>query len=147
MRRNYAHLFFSVCVALALFAIPGFPQSQTTGTITGRAQDSSGALIPGVEITITSPAMIGGARTAVTDETGTYRFTLLPAGTYRVSFALAGFKTLNVDGNNVEPNKTITVNGTMQVASTSEEVTVTSQVPAIDLEAATVAVNFDVHKL
>src|SRR5215470_16306277 len=147
MRRSYAHWIFSVCVALVLFALPAFPQSQTTGTITGRAQDSSGALIPGVEVTITSPAMIGGARNVVTDETGTYRFTLLPAGAYRVSFALSGFKTLNIDGNTVEPNKTITVNGTMEVASTSEEVTVTSQTPAIDLEAATVAVNFDVHKL
>src|SRR5215475_1406766 len=108
MRRNCAQLCLSVFIALALFAIPAFPQSETTGTITGRAQDSSGALVPGVEVTITSPAMIGGARMAVTDETGTYRFTLLPAGAYRVSFALSGFKTLNIDGNTVEPNKTIT---------------------------------------
>src|ERR1051326_7407274 len=143
MRRNYAHLFFSVCVALALFAIPGFPQSQTTGTITGRAQDSTGALIPGVEVWFSSPAMIGGARTAVTDETGTYRFTLLPAGTYRVSFALTGFKTLNVDGVVVTPQATMTITGNLQAASTAEEVTVTSQAPAIDLEQATVAVNFD----
>ncbi len=91
--------------------------------------------------------MIGGTRTAVTDETGAYRFTLLPAGAYRVSFALTGFKTMNIDGNNVEPNKTTTVNGTMEVASTFEEVTVTSQTPTIDVEQATVNVNFDVHKL
>src|SRR5215469_14456577 len=147
MRRSYAHLLFSVCVALVLFALPAFPQSQTTGTITGRAQDSSGALIPGVEVTITSPAMIGGARTAVTDETGSYRFTLLPAGTYRVTFALSGFKTLNIDGVNVTPAATTTQNGLMEVASNSEEITVTSQAPAIDLEAATVGVNWDIHKL
>ena len=48
--------------------------------------------------------MIGGARTAVTDETGRYRFTLLPTGTYRVSFSLVGFKTLNIDGVVVSPN-------------------------------------------
>src|SRR5215831_7382277 len=147
MRRSYAHLLFSVCVALVLFALPAFPQSETTGTITGRAQDSSGALIPGVEVTITSPAMIGGARAAVTDETGTYRFTLLPAGAYRVTFALSGFKTLNVDGVNVTPAATTTQNGLMQVASTTEEITVTSQAAAIDLEAATVGVNWDIHKL
>src|SRR5215475_4169959 len=147
MRRSSTHLLFSVCVALVLFALPAFPQSQTTGTITGRAQDSSGALIPGVEVTIASPAMIGGARTAVTDETGGYRFTLLPAGTYSVKFALSGFKTINITDVVVTPNATMTINGAMEVASTAEEITVTSQAPVIDLEAATVGVNWDIHKL
>jgi len=147
MRSSPVRLFGGLCFFLALFVIPAFPQSATTGNITGRAQDSSGALIPGVEVTITSPAMIGGARSAVTDETGSYRFTLLPAGTYRVSFALSGFKTLNIDGVAVTPQQTMTINAAMEVATTSEEVTVTSQAPAIDLEAATVGVNWDIHKL
>src|SRR5262245_51883699 len=110
MKRNHIQSFLVVCLAIALFAIPAFPQSQTTGNITGRAMDSSGALIPGVEVSVTSPSMIGGARSAITDETGTYRFTLLPSGTYRVSFGLSGFKTLNVDGVNVTPNSTMTIN-------------------------------------
>src|SRR5437867_11705096 len=143
MKRNHIRLFVVVCVALVLGSIPAFPQSQTTGNITGRALDASGALIPGVEVSVSSPAMIGGARSAITDETGTYRFTLLAAGTYRVSFALTGFKTLNIDGVVVTPQQTMTINGNLQVASTAEEVTVTSQAPAIDLEQATVAVNFD----
>src|SRR5215471_18795113 len=147
MRRNYARLFLSVCVVLVLFAIPAFPQSAVTGNIAGRAQDSSGALIPGVEVSITSPSMIGGARTEVTDETGGYRFTLLPAGTYSVKFALSGFKTKTLTDVNVTPNATMTINGAMEVAATAEEVTVTSQAPAIDLEAATVGVNWDIHKL
>src|SRR6266700_2546903 len=96
MRRH--DLIVTVCLALVLMAVPAFPQSATTGNIAGRAQDSSGALIPGVDVSVTSPAMIGGARSAVTDESGTYRFTLLPPGTYRVSFALPGFKTLNIEG-------------------------------------------------
>src|SRR5215471_402775 len=147
MRRNYARLFLSVCVVLVLFAIPAFPQSAVTGNIAGRAQDSSGALIPGVEVSITSPSMIGGARTEVTDETGSYRFTLLPAGVYSVKFALAGFKTKTLTDVNVTPNATMTINGAMEVASAAEEITVTSQAPAIDLEAATVGVNWDIHKL
>jgi hypothetical protein len=85
--------------------------------------------------------MIGGARKEVTDETGQFRFTLLPPGTYRVSFALPGFKTLNVDGNGLVAGTTITVVGKMEVASTAEEVTVSSQAPTIDLEEATVGVN------
>lgn len=147
MKRNYLRLCCALSLALTLGAIPAFPQSQATGNITGRAQDASGALIPGVEVTIASPSMIGGARSAVTDETGTYRFTLLVSGTYRVSFALSGFKTLNIDGVDVTPNATRTINGTMEVASMAEEVTVTSQAPAIDLQAATVGVNWDMNKL
>jgi hypothetical protein len=135
-------LFFTFMVFVLGLAMPAFAQTQQTGTITGRAMDGSGALIPGVEVSITSSAMIGGARSAPTDETGNYRFTLLSPGTYRVSFALPGFKTLNIEGVIVNAAATLTINGTMDVASVAEEVTVTSQAPTIDLEAATVGVNW-----
>src|SRR5215467_7617094 len=135
------------CFVLLLVAVPAFSQTATTGAITARATDASGALIPGVEVTISSPSMIGGSRTAVTDEQGSYRFTELVPGVYRVSFALAGFKTLNIDGVTVTVGTTRTINGTMDVASVAEEVTVTSETPAIDLEAATVGVNWDQQKL
>ena len=131
----------------ALFAASGFAQTQTTGAITARASDSSGALIPGVEVTISSPALITGSRGAVTDEQGIYRFTELVPGTYRVSFALAGFKTLNIDGIPVAANATRTVNGSLEVATVAEEVTVTSAAPTIDVEAATVGVNWSQQKL
>src|SRR5262245_7830502 len=85
--------------------------------------------------------MIGGSRKEVTDETGAYRFTLLPPGTYRVTFALPGFKTLNIDGTNVTMNGTQTVTGILEVSTTSEEITVNSTAPALDLESATVGVN------
>jgi len=127
---------------MMVMSTSAFSQTQT-GAITGRAMDGSGALIPGVEVSITSPAMIGGARTAPTDELGTYRFTLLPPGTYRVTFGLPGFKTLNIDGVNLQAGSTMTINGSMQVASVAEEVTVTSETPAIDLEAAAVGINFN----
>lgn len=149
MKMDRRTLVSTLAVLTLILAVnsPAFTQNQTTGAITGRVMDNSGALIPGVDVTISSPAMIGGARSVSTDERGSYRFTLLVPGTYRVSFALPGFKTLNIDGNTVETNKTITVNGTLEVASIAEEVTVTSQAPAIDLEAATVGVNWDSQKL
>src|SRR5687768_11579069 len=123
-------------------AAPAFPQT-VTGTITGRALDSSGGILPGVEVSITSPAMIGGARTAFTDEQGVYRFTQLPAGEYRVSFKLPGFKTLNIEGVRVDTGATMTINGTMQIDSLEESVTVVSDTPVIDLQATTVGVNWD----
>ena len=73
------------CLLTAATAGPTFAQS-LTGTITGRALDSSGGALPGVDVSITSPSMIGGARSAVSDAQGVYRFTQLASGEYRVSF-------------------------------------------------------------
>src|SRR6476659_10172810 len=113
-------------IALMLCSTSAFSQ-MLTSNITARAQDSTGGVIPGVEVTISSPAMIGGARKEITDETGTYRFTLLPPGVYRVTFALPGFKTLNIDDVNLTAGNTFTQVGKMEVASTAEEITVSSQ--------------------
>src|SRR6476646_9349431 len=115
-----------LCVAI-LLCTSAFAQTTTTGAIVGRALDATGAVIPGVEVTITSPQLIGGAHSVVTDETGVYRFELLRAGTYRVSFALQGFTTINIEDVGVVVNATKTQDGVMQVSATSEEVTVVSE--------------------
>src|SRR5262245_3165293 len=113
-------------------AVPAFSQS-LTGAITGRALDGSGAVLPGVDVSIASPAMIGGPRSAVTDAQGVYRFTQLPSGEYRVSFRLPGFKTLNVEAVRLDVGATMSINGTLQIDALSEEVTVISETPVIDL--------------
>ncbi|HUQ86749.1 MAG TPA: carboxypeptidase regulatory-like domain-containing protein [Vicinamibacterales bacterium] len=114
----------------------------TTGTITGRAVDSSGGILPGVAVSITSPQMIGGAREAVTDSLGTYRFTSVPPGTYQVKFQLASFRALSVEGVVVTANATMTVNAPLQVESLAESVTVVSTTPTIDLQSTQVGVNW-----
>ena len=114
----------------------------TTGTITGRALDSSGGLLPGVDVSVTSPAMIGGARQAVTDSLGTYRFGQLAPGTYAVTFQLTSFRTLTLEGVVVNAGGSVTINGPLQLESLEESVTVTSSTPTIDLQATTVGVNW-----
>jgi hypothetical protein len=118
-----------------------------TANITGRATDSSSAALPGVTVSVTSPNLIGGARTVVTDDQGVYRFTQLPGGSYIVKFELPGFTTLNVEGVSVAAGATMTINGKLEVASLQETVTVTSQAPTIDLESSKVQVNWDQGKL
>ncbi len=83
----------------------------------------------------------------MTDDQGVYRFTLLPGGTYTVTFTLTGFNTLNIEGVNVAAGQTITINGKLEVATLQETVTVTSQAPTIDLESSKVQVNWDQQKL
>lgn len=134
-------------LALLTCWAPSASSQSLTGGITGRVTDTSGGLLPGVTVTISSPAMIGPPRTAVTDEQGSYRLTLLPSGVYVVSFTLPGFNTLNIERVNLNVGSTMTINGQMVVASVEESVTVVSQAPTIDLEAASVAVNWDQQKL
>ena len=135
-------------VAMAVAGIPVMAAAQSaTSNITGRATDGSGAALPGATVSVTSPNLIGGARTTVSDEQGVYRFTQLPGGTYAVKFELAGFSTLTVEGVTVAGGSTMTINGKLELATLQESVTVTSQAPTIDLESSKVAVTWDQQKL
>ena len=85
----------TLLVAAVLFS-PALAIAQIgqTATLTGTVTDSSGAVLPGVTVTAASEAVIGGPRTAVTDENGVYRFPALPPGTYTVKVELSGFRTV-----------------------------------------------------
>lgn len=132
-----------IYACLLVLALSTFVSAQEfTGNINGRVTDSSNAVIPGVTITIKSPAM-QGERTATSDEAGAYRFTLIPNGTYTVTYGLPGFKTLVRDGVIVEVGKTTTLNIALEVATVAETVTVTGESPVVDVQNATVAVNFN----
>src|SRR5882762_3615498 len=76
------------CVAL-LWSSPAFAQ-RTTGEIFGKITDESGLALPGVTVTLRG-AGVAGAPTVVTSETGTYRFPVLPPGTYDLDYVLPGF--------------------------------------------------------
>src|SRR4026208_593017 len=67
-------------------------------TIAGSARDSSGALLPGVSVEASSPALIEKVRTAVTDDRGLFRIVSLPPGTYSITFSLPGFNQVRRDG-------------------------------------------------
>src|SRR4029450_1017026 len=66
---------------------------EQTGVLQGRAVDSSGALLPGVTVTVSGPTILGGARATTTSDQGTYRIPAIPIGLYTVSFELSGFQT------------------------------------------------------
>src|SRR3954470_138684 len=84
----------SLVAGLALaFASIASAQVQT-GSILVRAQDEQGAVMPGVSITISSPVLVSGSMTGVTDAGGVNRFPSLVPGTYPVKLELSGFSTL-----------------------------------------------------
>src|SRR3954469_10734780 len=87
-------LWWAAVAALVLFsAMPAGAQSASSSTIHGTVTDESGAALPGVSVTVSSPALQVGRETKVTEPDGTYRFGDLPVGAYKVTFELAGFKT------------------------------------------------------
>src|SRR5206468_2143195 len=131
--------FFAVLGMVGVTA-PALAQVQT-GSILTRATDEQGAIMPGVAITISSPVLVAGTMTAVTDAGGVYRFPSLTPGTYSVKLELSGFQTINRENIVVLVGQTTPVEFTMKVASLAENVTVTGASPTVDTTSANVNVN------
>src|SRR2546426_10443792 len=127
--------------ALALLLIPAavLAQRATTGTVTGKVVDSSGAVLPGVTIALQSAEVLGQF-SAVTGADGTYRVGNLPPATYDVRAELSGFQTV-IQKVIVRLNAVTDVAFTMAVGSVSETVTVIGESPIVDPERAGLSVN------
>src|SRR5438067_2675079 len=107
---------------LLLVLVPALAFAQAS--ITGVVKDASGAVLPGVTVEASSPALIEKSRTAVTDSTGQYRIVDLRAGTYSVTFTLTGFSTVKRDGIELSGSFTAAVNADMKVGALEETITV-----------------------
>ena len=121
-----------ICVLLLLLPTVAWAQA----TITGVARDTSGAVLPGVTVEATSPALIERVRSAVTDGTGQYRIVDLRPGTYTVTFTLTGFSTVKREGIELSGGFTATINGELPVGALEEAVTVTGESPIVDVKSA-----------
>jgi hypothetical protein len=139
----------AVVVGMLALAGPVFAQgggASSTGTIQGRITDAQGAVLPGVTVTATSPSM-PGVQTAVSSETGNYRFPALPPGTYALSYELSGFNPLKRDGVEIRLGFTATVNIELALATLQETVTVSGASPIIDTTATRTVQNFKLTEL
>jgi hypothetical protein len=100
--------------------------------IAGVVKDASGAIMPGVTVEASSPALIEKVRTAVSDSAGQYKIIDLSPGTYEVSFTLPGFKVFKRAGIVLEGNFTAQVNAELQVGAVEETITITAETPTVD---------------
>ena len=131
----------AILVALAMLAgVPAF--AQQTGTITGTATDEQAAVLPGVTVTVSSPALIA-PRSTTTGAGGSYSHPALPPGDYTVTFALSGFQTVVREGVRVSVARTLEVNASMGISGVEETVTVTGDAPVVDVRSATVQTNIE----
>src|SRR5262245_19437435 len=130
-RRNICFLpFFSLCMTLRVFG------QVSTGTISGTVQDSTGAVIPGVQVTLSNPGVIGGNQQTITTERGTYQFTRLVPGTYSVKAELGGFKPAALENLVVNADRTVRADLQLQVGAVTDAVTVTGESPLLDTTSA-----------
>ena len=120
--------------AMAMLVWPASLGAQSTGNITGLVSDTTGAVLPGVTVETTSPALILQTRTVATDAQGRYLIEALPAGTYRVTFTIPGFRTFVREGIQLTTGFTASVNAELAVGGVEETVTVTGASPLVDVQ-------------
>ncbi len=128
MRRFVLYLAF---LGAAVLFVPATSSAQAA--IAGVVRDSSGAVMPGVLVEASSPALIERSRSVVTDNAGQYKIIDLRPGTYEVTFTLNGFKVVRRGNIVLEGNFTPTVNAELQVGSLTEVLTVTAEAPTVDV--------------
>ena len=121
-------------LALGLVSLPCVSAAQVLGTVAGTVRDVSGAVLPGVTVEASSPALIEKVRTAVTDGAGQYRIVNLPPGTYVMTFTLTGFSTVRREGVDVSINVTSNIDAELRVGDLKETITVSGEAPVVDLQ-------------
>src|SRR6266850_1787382 len=123
-----------LCTAVlwaAVLLVPATSSAQVA--IAGVVKDGTGAVLPGVTVEASSPALIEKVRTVVTDTAGQYKIVDLSPGTYQVAFTLAGFKTVKRADIILEGTFTAQVSVELQVGQMEETLTVTGAAAVFDV--------------
>ncbi len=119
-----------ICVVVAS---AGPASAQESGAIIGAITDTSGALLPGVTVTVTGPALQVTSIVGVADAKGEYRLSPLPPGVYAVRFELSGFQTVKRENVRLTLGFTATLDQALSVGTVEESVTVTGASPIVDV--------------
>ncbi len=136
---------FFVCLAafLVILAGSGVAWSQTVqGVITGTITDPTGAVVPNATVTITN-AGTNISQTTTTGSDGSYRFSLVPPGTYTLELKAANFGGVRVSGIVVEASQTMAINRQLELAKTSQLVEVTAEAPLVQTATSDLAYQVD----
>jgi hypothetical protein len=129
-------LLAALALASALFAnaVNASAQTVPSGGIAGVVKDASGAVLPGVTVEASSPALIERVRTVVTDSEGLYKIVDLPPGVYTVTFSLTGFGSVKREGIELTSGFTATANTDLKVGAVEETISVTAASPIVDIQ-------------
>jgi Carboxypeptidase regulatory-like domain len=103
-------------------------------TIVGVVKDTSGAVLPGVTVEASSPALIEKVRSVVTDDTGQFQIVNLVPGTYSVTFTLPGFNAVTRTGVELSGSFAAKIDADLRVGAVEETITVTGESPIVDVQ-------------
>ena len=135
--REIRRLLTALLLLVAVLLVPSTTYAQDA-TIAGVVRDASNAVVPGVTVEVTSPVLIEKVRSSVTDDNGRYQITALPVGTYKVTFTLTGFSTVERANVQVTSGFTANVNASLAVGNVTETVAVVAESPTVDIQNARV---------
>lgn len=129
-------------VGILLFAAIVARAQSTSGSIFGNLTDSSGAILPSTEVTLTN-IKTEDVRQTVTNGSGLYQFVNVPPGSYRITVKKQGFKTITREPVELQVEGSVQINLMMEVGSTTQSVTVTTETPLIQAETASLGAVID----
>ena len=133
-------------IVLVLFASTPALAQVSTATILGVVQDTTGAVVPGVTVTVKN-VNTGFTRTVETDGAGRYRASQLAVGAYEVQAVLPGFRTVVMSGITLNVGREAVIDLTLEVGATTEQVTVTGEAPLVESTTSDVTANLDVNQM
>ena len=123
-----------LAAALSIILLPAGAAAQTgASTIAGVVRDTTGAVLPGVTVETSSPAMLAD-RATVTEGNGSYTIPELRPGVYTIVYTLPGFATVRREGLELSASFTASVNIEMRVGGLEETVTVAGASPVVDIQ-------------
>lgn len=124
----------NLVVFLCFFLLISFTLQAQTLTIEGKVMSTDQEPLPGATVLLSSPNLIGGVRTKITNTEGRYRFVGLMPGTYTLRVELQGFKPQLQEDLRLSEGRTLTVDFNLEVGGIDEEVTVIDTAPTIDIK-------------
>jgi hypothetical protein len=134
----------AAAIACAVTAAPRLSaQFASTGTIEGNVSDESGASLPGVVVTLSSPALQVASMTDTTDAQGHYNFRQLPIGVYTLRFELLGFQSVVREDLQIGAGFAAKIDMTLKIGTMQESVTVTGASPIVDVKTTSRGTNLD----
>jgi hypothetical protein len=125
-------------MVLSAFGVAG--AQETTGAMLGTVKDSTGAVIPGAKVTVSTPTLVG-TKTFTSDRSGGYHFENLPPGAYTITVEAQGFSTLKQQNVVIEVGHVPSIPLTLSVGSESTIVDVSTAAPQIDVTSTTTQTN------
>jgi outer membrane receptor protein involved in Fe transport len=134
---------WAIAAVIALSAIRADAQAVGSASIRGRITDETGAGVPGVTVTVSSPSLQLRERAAVSENGGEYQFRSLALGTYSLRVELTGFQAVLREGIELSAGFEARVDVTLKLSSVQETITVSGQSPVIDVSSTNISSNLN----